>query len=95
MQPRSTTDLALLLLGLFAWAVAGVLAVWSPTVEVDVVTQTGARITSRAQSLPAAGAAGGFALAGSVCFLGAAFAPRDFGRHPGPGGPPAAPGAAP
>lgn len=95
MQPRSTTDLALLLLGLFAWAVAGVLAVWSPTVEVDVVTQTGARIQSRAQSLTAAGAAGGFAVAGGLCFLGAAFAARESGRPPGPGGPPAAPGAAP
>jgi len=88
MQPRCTTDLALLLLGLFAWAVAGVLAVWSPTVDVDIVTQTGAKVTSRAQSLTAAGAAGGFAVAGGFCFLGAAFAARDSGRHPASGAAP-------
>ena len=90
-----TDDLALLLLGLFAWAVAGVLAVWSPTTEVETVSQTGARIAVRAQSLAAAGAAGGFAIAGSICFLGAAFAARESGRPSGPGGPPSAPGAAP
>lgn len=95
MQARSTTDLSLVLLGLIAWVAAVALVVLVPTTEADVVNAAGNRAAVRSPNVAAAGAAGGFALAGSVCFLGAAFAARDSGRRPGPGGPPAAPGAAP
>jgi hypothetical protein len=95
MQTRSTTDLSLVLLGLIAWVVAVALAVVLPTTEADAVTAAGNKIAVRSPNIAAAGAAGGFAVAGSVCFLGAAFAARESGRHPGPDGPASAPGAAP
>jgi hypothetical protein len=94
MAQRSTTDLSLVLLGLIAWVVAVALAVVLPTTEADAVAGAG-KVAVRSPNIAAAGAAGGFAIAGSVCFLGAAFAARESGRHPGPDGPASAPGAAP
>ena len=95
MTQRSTTDLSLVLLGLIAWVVAVALVVALPTTEADALNAAGNKVALRSPNVAAAGAAGGFALAGSVCFLGAAFAARDPGRSVGPDGPPPAPGAAP
>lgn len=95
MTQRSTTDLSLVLLGLIAWVVAVALVVALPTTEADALNAAGNKVSLRSPNVAAAGAAGGFALAGSVCFLGAAFAARDSGRPSGPDGPPPAPGAAP
>jgi hypothetical protein len=88
MQTRSTTDLALVLLGLLAWVAAIVFAIAFPTVEL-----TGP--SNRAPNVAAAGAAGGFAVAGGLCLLGAAFASRESGRIPGQNGSGPPPGAAP
>lgn len=69
MAKRSTTDLALLMLGLFAWAVAAGFGVIPTTVD-------------RAPSPSGAGAACGFAVAGGLCFLGAGLASRPGGGKP-------------
>jgi hypothetical protein len=95
MAQKSTTDLALVLLGLFAWALAAVFGSGLVTTEVDGVNAAGHKVAIRAANPAAAGAAGGFAIAGGMCFVGAAFAARDSRRSPGPvaagpvsGGPP-------
>ena len=85
MAQRSTTDLSLVLLGLIAWVVAVALAVVLPTTEADAVAGAG-KIAVRSPNIAAAGAAGGFAVAGSICFLGAAFAARGSDGTPVPTG---------
>jgi hypothetical protein len=70
MAKKSTTDLALVLLGLLAWTVAVAFGVIPTTVD-------------RLPSPSGAGAACGFAVAGGLCFLGAALASRPSGGQPG------------
>ena len=84
MAQKSTTDLALVLLGLLAWALAAVFGSGLITSEVEMVNAAGNKVALRAPNPAAAGAAGGFAIAGGICFLGAAFAARDSRRNPGP-----------
>jgi hypothetical protein len=69
---KPTTDLALVLLGLIAWVVAGLLAIVSPTV--DVKRNNGFESTP---NIAAAAAAGGFAIAGGLCLLGAALTSKE------------------
>jgi hypothetical protein len=83
---RSTTDLALVLLGLLAWIVAALLAITVPTTPVTLPASAGGgTVRAEAPNLAAAGAACGFAIGGAICFLGAAFAARDARRGPNPG----------
>lgn len=76
-QRRSTTDLALLLLGFFAWGAAGMFGAGLTTTRVETFSPAGHLTEVQAPNVAAGGAAGGFALAGAVCFVGAAFAARD------------------
>jgi hypothetical protein len=66
MAQRSSTDLALVFLGLLAWAVAALFGVIPSLFD-------------KVPALPGAGAACGFAIAGGLCFLGAAVASRPAG----------------
>ena len=69
---KPTTDLALVLLGLIAWIVAGLIAVAAPTVAVRQGNGT-----AEVANVAAAGAACGFAIAGGLCLLGAAVTSKD------------------
>ncbi len=69
---KPTTDLALVLLGLLAWVVAGVFAVADPTVMVRQ-----GNTTAEVANVAAAGAACGFAIAGGLCLLGAALTSKE------------------
>jgi hypothetical protein len=75
MTRRSSTDLSLVALGLLAWLVAALFGAIPTTVETAVAAGGG---TTRAQvpSPSGAGAACGFAIAGGLCFVGAALAAR-------------------
>ncbi|HKB05264.1 MAG TPA: hypothetical protein VKD90_23770 [Gemmataceae bacterium] len=88
MVKRSTTDLGLLLLGMLGWAAAVVLVAAFPTTDADVALASGGTKTVRSVNTVAAGAAGGFAIGGGLCFLGAAIAARS--NRSGGVGPPAA-----
>jgi hypothetical protein len=76
MARSSDTDLGFVVLGLLAWVVAGMFAIFAPTVEVDAPTAAGGKVTARTTNLAAVGASCGFAIAGGLCFLGAALATR-------------------
>jgi hypothetical protein len=76
MAQRSTTDLGLLLLGMLGWAAAAILVFAFPTTDVEVALAGGGTKTVRSLNTVAAGAAGGFAIGGGLCFLGAAIAAR-------------------
>jgi hypothetical protein len=80
MARRSGTELGLVLLGLLAWAVAGMFAILIPTLEVELPTSTGT-VKVRAANPAVAGVSGGFAIAGGLCMLGAALAGRDDRRN--------------
>ena len=67
-----TTDLALVLLGLVAWVVAGLFAVVSPTVDV-----TRRNTYESEPSVAEGGGACGFAIAGGLCLLGAALTSKE------------------
>jgi hypothetical protein len=84
MATRSSTDLALVLPGLLAWVAAAVLAVALPTTEAELPTGTGGKVTVQTPNIVAAGAAGGFAVAGGLCLLGAALVARGDRRDGGP-----------
>src|SRR5437763_1109243 len=78
------------LLGLVAWVAAALFGALPTTVDAGVAVGDRGTATVKAPSPSGAGAACGFAVAGGLCFLGAALAAR-----PGGGKPDAAPGAAP
>ena len=71
----------LALLGLVAWFAAALFGVLPATVEVQAATAAGTA-NVKAPSPSGAGAACGFAVAGGLCFLGAALAPRREGGRP-------------
>jgi hypothetical protein len=89
MARRSSTDLALVVLGLLAWVVAALFGAIPTTVD-TAIAAGGGTAQAKAPSPSGAGAACGFAIAGGLCFLGAALASR-----PGGGKSEAEPGAAP
>jgi hypothetical protein len=70
VSKQSSTDLALLLLGLLAWAIAGVFG-GLLTATSSTVAAGGGRIEVQSPNVAAGGAAAGFAIAGGLCFLGA------------------------
>src|SRR5262245_28642227 len=90
MAKRSSTDLALVALGLLAWVVAALFGAIPTTVETQIGVGDRGTANAKAPSPSGAGAACGFAIAGGLCFLGAALASR-----PGGGKPDAAPGTSP
>ena len=75
MRKQSSTDLALLLLGLLAWAIAGVFGGLLTTTS-STVAAGGGRIEVQSPNVAAGGAAAGFAIAGGLCFVGAGLASR-------------------
>jgi hypothetical protein len=76
MAKRSTTDLGLLLLGMLAWAGAVLFGVVLTTTEVDIQVPGVGKAAVRAPNTAGAGAACGFAIAGGLCFVGAAVVAR-------------------
>ncbi len=74
---RESADIGLVILGLIAWVAAIIFGAAQATVEVDQVTDAvhNTKIV-RAPNIASAGAACGFAIAGGMCFIGAALATR-------------------
>lgn len=77
----SLGQLLLALLGLAAWLAAAGFALGLPTVEVKALDKQGNFITLTAPNMAAAGASCGFAVAGAICFLGAARGSRGGADH--------------
>jgi hypothetical protein len=73
--------LALVAFGLLAWAAAGLFGAVPMTVDAEVAAGAGTAHV-RTPNPAAGGAAGGFAVAGGLCFLGAALASRPGGGKP-------------
>ncbi len=82
MAKRSSTDLALVVLGLLAWVAAALFGAIPTTVETQIAVGDRGTATARAPSPSGAGAACGFAVAGGLCFLGAALASRPSRGEP-------------
>ncbi|OWK45713.1 hypothetical protein [Fimbriiglobus ruber] len=77
----SAGQLFLAVLGLVAWVAAALLGT-SPSIVESQVAAGGGTASVKIPSPAAGGAAGGFAVAGGLCFLGAALAPRPRGSEP-------------
>jgi hypothetical protein len=76
MAKRSSTDLSLVVLGLIGWVAAALFGAIPTTIDTTIAVGDRGTATTKVQSLFGAGAAFGFALAGGMCFLGAALASR-------------------
>jgi len=81
MARRSSTDLALVVLGLLAWVIAALFGAIPTTIETTIAAG-GGTTHATAPSPSGAGAACGFAIAGGLCFVGAALASRPGGGKP-------------
>jgi hypothetical protein len=73
---RSSTDLALMALGVVAWVAAAFFGAIPTTVETQIPAGEHITTHTKVPSPSGAGAACGFALAGGLCFLGAALISR-------------------
>jgi hypothetical protein len=78
----SAGQLFLVVLGLVAWITAGVFGALPTTVDTVVALGDRGTANAKAPSPSGAGAACGFAVAGGLCFLGAALASRPRGGKP-------------
>lgn len=67
---KSSTDLALVVLGVIAWVIAFGFGAYSTT-DAEAATASG-RVNVKTPNVAAAGAACGFGIGGGLCFLGAA-----------------------
>jgi hypothetical protein len=76
MAKKSSTDLALVLLGLLAWVIAILFGAIPTSVDTTIAVGDRGTANAKAPSPSGAGAACGFAIAGGLCFLGAALASR-------------------
>ena len=72
---RNDADVGLVILGVIAWAIAIIFTIAVPTIDVESGTATG-KVVLKAPNVAAAHAAGGFAIAGGLCFVGAVLASR-------------------
>jgi len=70
------------LLGLVAWVAAALFGAIPTTVDAEVAVGDRGTAHVKAPSPAGAGAACGFAVAGGLCFLGAALAPRSGAGKP-------------
>lgn len=76
-KKQTTTDLALVVLGVIAWIIAIAFGILVQTVEIENTSPSGnTTLRAKAPNIVAAGAACGFAIAGGLCFLGAALLSR-------------------
>src|SRR5262245_27660079 len=79
----STGQFFLVVLGLVAWVVAALFGAIPTTVDTQIAVGDRGTAQVKAPSPAGAGAACGFAVAGGLCFLGAALASRPGGGKPG------------
>jgi hypothetical protein len=70
---KNSTDPAMVFLGLLAWAIAGTFGFFGAT----ATAPPSGRTEVPSLNFAAGGAAAGFAIAGGLCFLGAALASRN------------------
>ena len=76
-KKQSTTDLALVVLGIIAWIAAVVFGAVLDTIETEQAVPGNIHLTKvKVPNIAAAGAACGFAIAGGLCFVGAVLASR-------------------
>jgi len=69
-QDLSPVQFLLVLLGVFAWSIAGYFASWEPTKTVEPRSNAGTAGVAIAPNNVAAAGVLGFSLAGGLCFLG-------------------------